>query len=127
MAERVGRMISVEVGVADEAAGAGIAELMMGESSPVSGCERAITDGSVLRYLRAFSVPESVEAQRCAVWVDFGITYDENAEADSIVKWLLRTLKTYEGPIVLRIDTTEIPIDEGALSALIREKVRQSV
>ena len=127
MVERVGRMISLEVGVGDEVAGSNIAALMMGESSPDSGSERAITDGSMLRYLRAFSVSEPVDATAPAVWVDFGITYDKNAEADPIVEWLLKMLTQHEGLLVLRIDTTEVPVEEAALSTLIREKVRQSV
>ena len=127
MTERVGRMISLEIGVADEAAGRDIASLMMGESSPKPGSERIVTDGSVLTYLRAFKVLESVERTGPAVWVDFGITYDKNAEADRIVGWLLDALKRHGSPVALRVDTSEIPVEMEAMTALIRKKVEKSM
>ncbi|MBU0595126.1 hypothetical protein KJ567_00375 [Candidatus Bipolaricaulota bacterium] len=127
MKSRVGRMISLEVGVADEAAGRDIAALMMGESAPKPGSERAVADGSVLSYLRAFKVLESAERTEPAVWVDFGIKYDNNAEADPIVRWLLDTLKKHESTITLRVDTSEIPIEMEAMTELIRKKVEKSV
>jgi len=127
MIERVGRMISVEVGVADEAAGTNVASLMMGESSPRPGSQHTITDGSVLTYLRAFKVSESAERTDPAVWVDFGITYDKNAEADPIAGWLLETLERNGSPMILRVDTTEVPVEVGAITALIRKKVQKSV
>ncbi len=125
--ERVGRMISMEVGVADKAAGTNVASLMMGESSPRPGSERAITDGSMLTYLRAFNVSESAQHAEPAVWVDFGITYDKNAEADPIVGWLLETLERYGSRMVLRVDTSEVPVEIGAMTALIRKKVQKSM
>jgi hypothetical protein len=127
MIERKGRMISLEVGVADKAAGIEIASLMMGGSSPKPGDERPMEGVSVLRYLRSFVVADSAERTSPAVWVDFGITYDKNAEADSIVGWLLETLKRHDGPVVLRVDTTEIPLESGPMTALIRKKVETSV
>jgi hypothetical protein len=124
-------MISLEVGVADEAAGIEIASLMMGGPSPKPGTERPMEGVSVLRYLRSFVVPvvpdDSAERTSPAVWVDFGITYDNNAEADPIVGWLFETLKRHDGPVILRVDTTEIPLESGAMTALIRKKVEKSV
>jgi hypothetical protein len=111
----------MEVGVPDEAAGASVASLMMGEPSPESGSERTAMGGSVLRYLRAFKASES------AVWVDFSITYDQKAEAETIVEWLLKALKQYGGPMTLRLDTTEVPVESGAMSALIRTKIKEAL
>ena len=116
----------MEVGVADAAAGTDVATLMMGESSPKPGTERAITDGSILRYLRAFEVPESEDHAGPAVWVDFGITYDTNAEADSIARWLLNALKRTGSPMTLRVDTSEVPFEMPAVTAVIRAKLRES-
>lgn len=126
MMERVGRMISMEVGVNDATAGTDVASLMMGESCPKPGSERAITDGSLLRYLRAFEVPESADHTGPAVWVDFGIAYDKNSEADPIIGWLLETLKRYGNHMILRVDTTEVPVEIGAMTTLIRRKVQKS-
>ena len=126
MIERVGRMISVEVGVADEATGTNVASLMMGESSPRPGSERTITDGSVLTYLRAFKVSESAEHTDPAVWVDFGITYDKNAEAAPIAGWLFSTLTKQDGLQVLRVDTSKTPLEMAAMTTLIRNKVKRS-
>jgi len=126
MIERVGRMISVEVGVADEAAGTNVASLMMGESSPSPGSERAITDGSVLTYLRAFRVSESAERAGPAIWVNFGITYDKNAEAGPIAGWLYSTLTKQDGLQVLRVDTSKTPLEMAAMTTLIRDKVKRS-
>jgi len=126
MTERVGRMISVEVGVADEAAGRNVASVMMGESSPKPGSERTISDGSVLRYLRAFKAAESTERTEPAIWVGFGITYSSNAQADPIAGWLFSTLTKQEGLQVLRVDTSKTPLEMTAMTAVIREKVKKS-
>jgi len=126
MTERVGRMISVEVGVADEAAGTNVASLMMGESSPRPGSERTIADGSVLTYLRAFKVSESADRTAPAVWVDFGIAYNSNADADPIAGWLFGTLTKQDGLQVLRVDTSQTPLEMAAMTTLIRDKVKRS-
>lgn len=121
MVKRSGRTMSMEVGVADEAAGVSVASLMMGEPSPKSGSKRSATDGSVLTYLRAFKASES------AIWVDFSITYDKDAAAETIVDWLLKALTQYGGPMTLRVDSTEVPVEGGAMTALIRKKVHEAV
>jgi hypothetical protein len=127
MTQRIGRMISMEVGVADEAAGRAIASLMMGEASPSPGTERIVADGSVLTYLRAFNVLERVRGTEPAVWVDFGIRYDSNADADPISGWLFNTLMGHGHPVALRVDTSSIPCEIEAMTALIRSKVKRSV
>jgi hypothetical protein len=119
-------MISVEVGVANEVAGTTVASLMMGEASPRPGSKRTVTDGSVLTYLRAFKVSDSAECTDPPVWVDFGITYDSNAEADPIVGWLLAALERSESPVILRVDTTEVPVEFEAMTTVIRKKVQKS-
>jgi hypothetical protein len=119
-------MISVEVGVADEATGTNVASLMMEESPPRPGSERAITDGSVLKYLRAFKVSESAERTGPAVWVNFRITYDKNAEAEPIADWLFNTLTEQEGLQVLRVDTAKTPLEMAAMTKLLRDKVKRS-
>jgi len=127
MNQRVGRMISLEIGVEDEGIGKEIAALMMGEPSPAPGSEHAITDGSVLRYLRAFKVLEPSGPTAPGVWVDFGITYDENAAADAIVEWLLDTLGKHVGRLTLKVDTSEVALELEAMTTLIRRKVEQSL
>jgi len=127
MTERAGRMISLEVGVADEVVGEEIAALMMGESSPTPGSERTVADGTVLSYLRSFKVQESTERTEPAVWVDFGIRYDKNVEADPLAGWLFDTLKSHASHLTLRVDTSDIALEMGAMSELIRTKVGRSV
>ena len=126
MTERVGRMISMEVGVGDAAAGKDVASVMMGEASPKPGTERAITAASVVKYLRAFEVPESADHTGPAVWVNFGITYDTNAEADSIAGWLVSTLQQTGTSVTLRVDTSEVALEIAAVTAVIRAKVKES-
>jgi len=127
MSERVGRMISIEVGVADETAGKAVAASMMGEPSPSSGSECSIADGSVLKYLRAFKVAEVTDDTEAAVWVSFGIRYDSNVDADPISSWLFRTLTEHGHPVALRVDTSSIPCEIDAMTTLIRSKVKRSV
>jgi len=127
MSERVGRMISIEVGVADEAAGKAVAASMMGEPSPSPGSERSIADGSVLTYLRAFKVAEVMDDTEAAVWVNFGIRYDSNADADPISNWLFNALTEHGHPVALRVDTSSIPCEIEAMTELIRGKVKRSV
>jgi len=127
MEVRAGRMISLEVGVADQASGKEIASLMMGEPSPDPGSERPITDGAVLKYLRAFDVSETAGAMEPSVWVDFAIRYDDNAAADPIAEWLMKTLKERGARLTLRLDTTEVPLEEGPITEMVRDKVKQSL
>jgi len=127
MTERVGRMISLEVGVSDESAGANVAALLMGESLPTPGMERAITEDSVLMYLHAFEVERSADHTGPAVWVGLRIQYGTNAEAGPIAEWLHETLRQYENPMVLRVDTSQVPIEMEAMTSVIRKKVRDSM
>jgi len=127
MPERVGRMISLEVGVADAAAGRKIASQMMGESSPQPGSVHTVADGSQLTYLRAFEVPERADSTNPAIWVNFSITYDSNAEADALVGWLLDALEQHGSPVTLRVDTSPVAVELDAMTELIRRKIRTSV
>ena len=127
MSERVGRIMSLEVGVADEASGKEIESLMMGEPSPRPGSERAITDGSVMTYLRSFKALEPSASTGPSVWVNFAIRYDENAAADAIAEWLLNTLKMHGRPLTLRVNTSEAPLEIGPLTEMVRGKVESSL
>jgi hypothetical protein len=127
MSERVGRMISLEVGVSDTQFGEQIASLLMGSPSPSTGTESKIAEGVVATYLRSFEVPQSPDASGPAVWVGFSIRYDENASTDPIVEWILGALTGTESRITLRVDTSEVPLEREALMKLVRSKLEESL
>jgi hypothetical protein len=127
MAERVGRIMSLEIGVPEEATGTKIASLMMGSPSPTIGSERPIAGSCTLTYLRSFKAPEPAATSGPAVWVDFAIRYDENASADSIAEWLLNTLQAFKDTIALRLNTTDVPLDAEPLTKMVHGKVELSL
>jgi hypothetical protein len=120
-------MIALEVGVSDATLGEGIASLLLGAPSPSPGSEFAIADGVVATYLRSFEVAEPSSPSGPAAWVNFSIRYDENASADPIVEWILKALAGKESNITLKVDTSEVPLERGALTTLVRNKVEESV
>jgi len=127
MSDRVGRMISLEIGVSDVAFGAEIAAMLTAASSPSPGATFTIADGVVLTYLRSFEITQPSSASDPAVWVGFSIRYDENASADPIVEWLMKSLEATASHITLKVDTSRVPVEKEALTKLVRSKVEESV
>lgn len=68
---------------------------------------------------------ESAEPGAPSIWVNFAIRYDESAEVDPTVKWLLSRLQGRPEVMTFRLDKQDVPLEAEPMRQQLQERMER--
>jgi len=123
MEVQAGKMLSVEVGVDGPEAAKAVASALMNAPSPSPGVDLEVSAHAMLKYLRSSDMSESAAP---SAWVNFAIRYDESAEVDPIVKWLLSGLQGAPEVMTFPLDRQDVPLEAEPMKQQLQDRMGRS-